>query len=481
MVCTAEVRFHHIVPFGTLDISDHDRYMIEMNAFKLSRYKRFTLIFISYTCLLFLSFYRNQWKTADQAWFENFQRDTEGLIMGRLVKSRQDGIFSDSGLPGMGIGLSAEGQYGAYLHNESFSGYEPYRSQIGLQGISFSIIDHISPFDPTDNLRIYRGITALLTAAALSAIMLWFYSQFGLFTALVVFITTLLSQWLTVFGRNLWWSTWAFYLPMIICLYYLAHEEKTGKQSDILLTLFVSIGIFIKTLFNGYEYITTTLVMMVVPLIYYAIENTWRFRAVIKRFFIVILGAITSILISLTILSYQLSYFEGSLGGGFQHLIYTLGKRTYGDPNLYPEIYQKSLNADLFSVVTKYFNGTMIELNNFFHIDRQWIVDAFSIKFRDVIFFFLIATLIAIVIKKIRKRKIETERKLMALTGATWFAILAPLSWFIIFKSHSYIHGHMNYITWHMPFTLFGFALIGFVTKQAFSRSVKLKPYDIQV
>ena len=61
-------------------------------------------------------------------------------------------------------------------------------------------------------------------------------------------------------------------------------------------------------------------------------------------------------------------------------------------------------------------------------------------------------------------RKIyQNHRKLSALSIATWFSILAPLSWFVIFKGHSYIHTHMNYITWHMPFTLLGFALFGLV------------------
>jgi hypothetical protein len=46
---------------------------------------------------------------------------------------------------------------------------------------------------------------------------------------------------------------------------------------------------------------------------------------------------------------------------------------------------------------------------------------------------------------------------------STWVSILAPLSWFIIFKAHSYIHTHMNYIVWQMPFVLFGSALCGVV------------------
>jgi hypothetical protein len=70
-----------------------------------------------------------------------------------------------------------------------------------------------------------------------------------------------------------------------------------------------------------------------------------------------------------------------------------------------------------------------------------------------------------------RKSRSASDRtKITALIGATWFAILAPLSWFVIFKAHSYIHTHMNAITWHMPFTLFGFALTGFVISNIMKR-----------
>lgn len=42
-----------------------------------------------------------------------------------------------------------------------------------------------------------------------------------------------------------------------------------------------------------------------------------------------------------------------------------------------------------------------------------------------------------------------------------WVSITAPLSWFIIFKGHSYLHTHMNPIVWYMPFMLLGFVLTG--------------------
>lgn len=55
----------------------------------------------------------------------------------------------------------------------------------------------------------------------------------------------------------------------------------------------------------------------------------------------------------------------------------------------------------------------------------------------------------------------ERGHRYRALILTTWFSIFAPLSWFVIFKAHSYIHTHMSFLLWQMPFTLFGFAVIG--------------------
>jgi len=63
----------------------------------------------------------------------------------------------------------------------------------------------------------------------------------------------------------------------------------------------------------------------------------------------------------------------------------------------------------------------------------------------------------------LRSKKILSERRrhYIALIWTTWFSMLAPLSWYVLFKAHSYIHTHMSFLLWQMPFTFFGFAVVG--------------------
>lgn len=427
-------------------------------------FKSIFLLLLS-TFLLGLGFYNNQWKAAEQDWFANHQLDTEGSVVGRMVKSKRDGIFSSGGLPGWVSGGQIQedtikGQYEAYYKNLHFETFSPYYSQIGFQGITFSLLDKITPFSPENNIKVLKLLNSMLFALTLSIIIVCFYLELGLVSSVTVLVTTIFSQWVTVFGRNLWWVMWAFYLPFIATLFILINQKKF--YFAIIITF---IAVFIKCLYNGYEYITTTILMMLTPYIYYSIIEEWKLKLFVKKILIIATTAIVSVLSSSIILVYQISNATGSFKKGLHHIfIYSVGKRTYGDANNYPQVYADSLNADTLGVIDKYLKGIIFDFNNIFNTSLSFL----RINYLTVIVIFLVFSCLVYLSKhcpeKIFFRKIsKNRRKLSALSIASWFSFLAPLSWFVIFKGHSYIHTHMNYITWHMPFTLLGFALIGLV------------------
>jgi hypothetical protein len=67
----------------------------------------------------------------------------------------------------------------------------------------------------------------------------------------------------------------------------------------------------------------------------------------------------------------------------------------------------------------------------------------------------------SVLLYRMDRRNAPERRTSAALLAATWFSLLAPLSWFVLFKAHSFIHTHMDAIVWHMPFVLLGFAVVG--------------------
>ncbi len=419
--------------------------------------------------LLFLGFYVNLWHAAKPAWFESHQRDTEAHIMGRMVKSRHDGIFSAGGLNGDGIiedipkqWESASGlqrQYIAYLNDLSFNAFSTYNSQPGGQGMVFSLIDKLLPLPPNVKLQLFYVLTALLTAIAISAVISWFYQEFGLWIAVCVMVTTLFSGWLTVFGKNLWWSTWAFYLPMIAVLYYLKRQREDTDLPYLRFGILVFIAISIKCFINGYEYMTTTLVMMIVPCVYYAILDKWEKQTILKFTLATGIGSGVAIILSLIILCFQIGAIRTGFVDGVAHVIYSIGKRTYGSSENFHPVYAASLDAGTIEVVLKYLNGVYFDLNNYLTKEIPFVSNwIFRIRYSYLIVFFIGVTVLLLLQIKQTSRS-EHRQHYFALICTTWFSILAPMSWYVIFKAHSFIHTHMSFLLWQMPFTLFGFAL----------------------
>ncbi len=145
---------------------------------------------------------------------------------------------------------------------------------------------------------------------------------------------------------------------------------------------------------------------------------------------------------------------------GVAHVIYSFGKRTHGEAQGFPEVYAASLEAGTIGVVITYVNGIFFDFNNYLSHTNTF-VSNFLLKVRYgylIVLFMVMSVLLFLRSKKVIANR---RRQDIALIWTTWFSILAPLSWYVIFKAHSFIHTHMSFLLWQMPFTLFGFAVFG--------------------
>ena len=412
--------------------------------------------------LIFLGLYRNQWNVVREKKFKSFQTDSESLVMARLVETRQNGIFSYNGLLGWGdanpLNLKSndyQHQYDIYLTDQNFQNYSLYKSISGFQAMFWGALDRLSPWSPAVNLRNFRALEALLFGLTLTLFLSWILYEFGWLPAVAVLLTTLVSQWITLYGRNLFYFLWATFLPLGLIAFYLAWEEKKGTASNLRLAMLAFAGMLFKCMMNGYDYIIPALAMPTVPLIYYALRSRWDRSKLAKRFLIMAASLLVAVLVSLLILAAQLSVSEGSFWGGLVSILDTFGRRTYGQANLYPGN-EAGLEANTWSVLWTY-------------ISQDTAINVLGLNFLGVIIIFAAFTVIYLAFDKLRKGSIPDRKKTYALIGATWFSILSPISWFTIFKGQAYYHTHTNYVAWHMPFTLFGYAMCGLILQSIVS------------
>ncbi len=440
--------------------------------------------FLASTAILFFGFSQNIWRVAEQDSFDTYQIGMESFIVGRILKTKSDGILSAGGLTGLTGPDSAAPdtehanyrfQYKAYLESLPFQSYAAYKSQTGGQGMLFGILNEILPWPSQDKLSFFHGLTSLLSAAVLSLIFLWFTREFGMAAGVTALIGTALSQWLTLFGKNLWWSIWAFYLPMLIVLYYLKRAGRPLKLTPIRFGLVVFFAVLIKCFFNGYEYITTTLVMMVVPFVYFSFRDKTGWKNIISGLLAAIAASFLAILASMTILCFQIAAVDGSFANGVDHLVYSFLRRSYADPQLFPPDYATSLNANVLDVVAYYLREIYLDLNYYIKAPNDFIAN-FAFQFRYLYLIILFAAMSVTLLFLLRSKQTAGLRPGgQALIAAVWFSLLAPLSWLIIFKAHSYVHTFMNDLVWQMPFTLFGFALCGLTLAEA-ARVLRHRP-----
>jgi hypothetical protein len=189
---------------------------------------------------MFSEFYSNSFRVVDQQWFNNLQF-MEGPVLGRMVKSHEDGILSDGGLLGeynVNITPNSFWTVNSYLKQKEYyfsrnpqGPFEVYASQIGAQGILFSFLDQVLEISPSQKLELFHALVSLLSAIFISAIFIWFYLEFGIIPAFFVLLSAIFSKWLIIFGQNIFWSLWAFYMPMIVLMYYLKYGRIDNRKN----------------------------------------------------------------------------------------------------------------------------------------------------------------------------------------------------------------------------------------------------------
>jgi hypothetical protein len=442
-------------------------------------YQRPSFFVVLLTLILMPGLLSNFWGAVGKKWFIEWRMTKDAPVIGRLVQSRQVGIFSYAGLMGWGDASQFENswlltvhQYDVYKSSEYFTvnEFKTYNSAIDFQGVIFSISEAIFDFGPKSNLLIFQYLTALLTAVVLSLIVWWIYSQIGFLASLFAAGFILFSEWITLFGGSIYWSLWSIYLPFVVMIYWLDRSQSRDLGGGYLF-LIVYLTMLTKTLFNGFEYITTVLIMSFCPLIYYAFIGHWQLIALCKKGFCVATAEFFAVLTALVVLIIQNAFVFGDIGKAINYIDYSLEKRSIGNPGAFagdPSLV-RSLQAETLPVLKEYVLGRALRFN-FEYLGMYipgWRLKNIDISYLVVFIIFIIFSFLFFVFKKTDAYK---ESKLPWFVVTMWLSLVAPLSWFVIFKAHSYLHPHLNFIVWQMPFTLLGFGMCGAITQSFLHR-----------
>lgn len=413
----------------------------------------FSLLFLT------LNFHSNFLGIGNAYLIANFDTYSEALVIGKLARSEKDGVFVHSGFTGVNydksiISTEADVLAEVYTHqldyylgnNETPSEYSTYRSQTGGQAILFSIINSFLPFEKTTNLDVLRLVNAFLTVLCFVVFIGWVSRNFGLLSAIIILILISLSTWLIMFSHNLWWALWSFYIPFLTMLLLLERNYKADRKMSFLkIGCFLFVAVFFKCIFTGFEFISTTLIALMCPAVFYFFLEKKRFSNFILFSIKAGLVSIAAIIAEMLVLLVQFRFYVGSYTAGIEHIIFAFTRRTndsHSEYSYYPYSY----------IITKYLKGNVFEWG---------FLSQTSAAFHFVYLIAIIVVLGTMVYYFSRNLNEYYKRLNISLLITTAVSFLAPLSWFIVFRQHSANHTHLDYIVWYMPFLLLGFLIIG--------------------
>jgi len=382
--------------------------------------------------IFFLSFQSNFFKSAGSQFYESLN-DSESLVVLSMVN-----VSSDQPSRGLGLytsPLSMGEIYEAFSDKKSNIITSPFPSQFGLQGHLFSALHGIFNFN---DIQYYRSINSFILAGLLTLIVSAVFFELGVFAAFGMIFSIIASPWITIFAKNLYWMTWTWVLPLVIVLL-LYNPMFQGFLNQRRLIYFYALAIFIKCL-CGYEYVSTVVIMSSIPLLYKAIRDNVSLKRLFVDGGLLFAVALMSFLAAITL--HSLVRADTPIQGFYDTFIRGSQMSTgFVDSAVYPGL-DKFVDMSTLSVLSNYV--------------VNWGTP--PVAFFNVSFPFIVALHVFAAVNLLTR----TSRKSFALSICFIYSALAPISWFVLFKVHSAIHGHMNYVLWFSPFLVIGWIVLFF-------------------
>ena len=406
--------------------------------------------------VLLLEFLLNPIGVADQYWFRTHQTDSEAIVVARMIPASDDGFFAVGGFLRILDGdfnTNAPKIFEYYVedgHPLPSARFEPYTGQVGLHGHVFAAAELIMRAAGVEARRrfwLLRGVVATAAAATLAYIVLLIKFEFGLAGALAALATLLFSPWLTSMAKNIYWIPFTWFLPMILAWRgYIPSAPPVGKK---LLTLAIAIGaaVAFKCL-CGFEYITAIGGAAASVAAYGLIKGGADWKRMFTHASILVgamaCGVISALLIQISLLGMYLGSIKAGMIDFIQrlHVHTSIGERLQQHRSVSEE-YLNALHTSHLETLLTYIQGPPI-----FSAGSYFGFNALSFLTPATIF---IITISSILLTRLRSDP-SRQREVLALLALAMGGLVSSISWFVFAHGHSYIHTHINYILWHVPY-----------------------------
>lgn len=405
------------------------------------------------------------WSNHD--WFTSFQKDSESLVLGFLLRDSEQDSRSLALLRTLNGPESdrVTRTYAAYADDSSVfnsKDFYIYSGQPSLIGLLYAfpnvILRDVFLLNGQLRLATLRLLSSMGTAAVVMFIGTKVGDDIGRIWQFVVYAICLASPWFVAHARNLYWSPFLFLLPILVSFHAFpaAPDSRGNKTRRILLTLLFLA--FTAKMCTGLPYIVT--LWIIVATIALVGDLPRRIHApkdsyLVQTLFIIFVSTIFYIIIH--VLS-NYWYFNSTITEEISNLVARTAGRTHAelprldsketfDRNAYG-LWWDSHAVDFIETIKLYIDSEII-IAVMPSIGLR-IIDTTAITFGICI----INIILFNTNKRVLSRVIANEFRDALIIG---FSLIgSPIAWIIAAKSWSYIHTHIGFVSWSISLIALG-------------------------
>ncbi len=344
--------------------------------------------------------------------------------------------------------------YLKYINNETYDEdvYITYQSNITAHRAIYNTIDNMLQNNKIVVIYIIEFLNALFLSSMITIILLWIKKIFFIQVSyILLFLIAFTYGRFVPFATNLYWITGSMFLPMASSILVLYTRNFTlSKRHFITIFAVAFMSCFMKQLFY-FEFVSSIMVSMMIPYIYYVFSNKLKFKDSVKLFTIPTIGALMSFvtvcLIKVIMLSKNYSIQE-AINLFFGNISY----RLVGDNSYYSFAY-------LF--------------NDMLSFDVISIKKIITLTESELIIISIILITISYIMFESDNNYFESNEFSFFIT--TLISIIAPISWFILAKPHSFIHEWLVVVLWYLPFNILISALDIYIIIKIYKKVIENK------
>jgi hypothetical protein len=424
-------------------------------------------IFLIFFFLIFVGGYFNAFGAAQDVVAKLYDRSSEALVIGRLIPDENGSKFwflrSIKIKPGAGSADWIDETTRDYYHSDESPGlplsdFITYTGQLGLQGNVFAAIDSLlrsAGLSGVERLDVLKGLAVAALAGVLAYFLVLMGRDLGLAAAVAGLLLIILSPWLTIFAKNLYWVPFTWFLPIVLTWRAFVWRHPTSRSELTTASAVISLALLVKC-FCGFEYIPEIAGGAVTIALYGTIRHEKPPREFVISGVTIVAFLVGAVVLAVAAQIIALWFFFGSLQASLGDFIGRVASRTYGDAGAYTGLYAESLKSSVWKVLDIYWKSSpLLSVGPWFSANALQVVIALALPF----------VIVCIVLLAV-KRTADNVRIVMATSLLVIGCFAASISWFVLAKGHSYIHRHLNFVLWHVPFLIvFGAATVGLMCR----------------